>query len=288
MRRGRIGKRDSDATIIKQMIRQELPVTATLRSGDFVNHTSYISGGASTGSTSGGGGGYGTVTSVDFAVPGIFTVSGNPITSSGTITLGIATQTANRVFASPDGATGVPAFRPFLNSDLPNSAVTPGTYVNPTVTVNSKGIVTSLVGGVAGYVSGNIVLSSPGGTYFVFSVTNAGALVTTSTTEPPFTDFVIKSPGGQNYRVTVNNAGAMITTATTDPATAYSSRIPYITRTEEDATYKYYATAVDNTLVATAAWRVWRRHKATQVITRADGNRNYDNVGSGLAALSYS
>jgi len=41
--------------------------------------------------TSGGGGGSGTVTSVAVAVPSILTVSGSPITTSGTITLALAT-----------------------------------------------------------------------------------------------------------------------------------------------------------------------------------------------------
>ena len=75
MRRGRLGKRDSDVTVIKHLIRQEIPVTAVSRSEDFVSHTSYVGLGSQIGGTSGGGGGgTGTVTSVDFAVPGIFTI----------------------------------------------------------------------------------------------------------------------------------------------------------------------------------------------------------------------
>ena len=41
----------------------------------------------------------GTVTSVDLAAPAEFTVSGNPVTSSGTITIGKDTQAANTVWA---------------------------------------------------------------------------------------------------------------------------------------------------------------------------------------------
>ena len=231
------------------------------------------------------------VTSVGLSLPGIFSVSGSPVTSSGTLSASLASQTANTFFAAPNGSSGAPTFRGLLNDDLPTSGVLAGSYANANVIVNSKGIVTSISNGATvptTYVSGNIVLASPLGYYFIFSINNAGALVTTATSEPPFTDFVIKAPSGQNYRVTVNDAGAVTTTATTDPATAYSTRIPYTTLTEEDSTYKYYAVAPDNTLPATAQWRVWRRHKVTQVITRADGNRNYDNVGTGLAALSYS
>ena len=240
-----------------------------------------------TAASNGSGGG---VTSVGLSLPAMFTVTGSPVTTTGTLTATLVNQTQNLFFASPNGSTGAPTFRGIVNADLPNNGVTPGTYTNTTVTVDAKGLVTGIStgSGTTYGISGNIVLQSPGGTYFVFSVNNGGALLTTSTTEPPFTDFVIKAPSGQNYRVTVSNAGAIITTATSDPATAYSSRIPYITRTEEDATYKYYATAVDNTPLATAQWRVWRRHKVTQVVTRADGNRNYDNIGQTLNTLAYS
>jgi hypothetical protein len=232
----------------------------------------------------------GGVTSVGLSLPAIFTVTGSPITTTGTLTATLANQTQNLFFASPNGSTGAPTFRGIVNADLPNSGVTPGSYTSTNITVDAKGLITAISNGSgATYgISGSIVLQSPGGTYFVFSVNNAGALLTTSTTEPPFTDFVIKAPSGQNYRVTVSNAGAITTTATTDPATAYSSRIPYITKMEEDATYKYYATAPDNTLPSASQWRVWRRHKVTQVVTRADGNRNYDNIGQTLNTLAYS
>ncbi len=68
----------------------------------------------------GGGGGSGTVTSVDLTAPNIFNVAGVPITTSGTIALTLANQTANRVFAGP--ATGVPAaptFRALVAADIP-------------------------------------------------------------------------------------------------------------------------------------------------------------------------
>jgi hypothetical protein len=44
------------------------------------------------------------------------TVSG--ATLNGTITIGLTTPTANRVFASPDGATGAPTFRPLVINDV--------------------------------------------------------------------------------------------------------------------------------------------------------------------------
>lgn len=66
------------------------------------------------------------------------------------------------------------------------------------------------------------------------------------------------------------------------------SAVKYETLTESDSTYAYYAVAPVGSNPASSIWRVYRRHKLTQAITKADGNRNYDNVGSGLAALTYS
>jgi hypothetical protein len=59
------------------------------------------------------------VTSVALSAPSILTVSGSPLTSSGTLTLSLATQTANQVFAAPNGSSGTPAFRTLVAADLP-------------------------------------------------------------------------------------------------------------------------------------------------------------------------
>lgn len=85
--------------------------------------------------------GSGTVTSVGLSLPSLFSVSGSPVTTSGTLTASLISQSANLVFASPNGASGTPTFRAIVNNDLPNSGVAIGTY--NTLTVNSKGIVTS-------------------------------------------------------------------------------------------------------------------------------------------------
>ena len=58
------------------------------------------------------GGGSGTVTSVDVAAPAaLLTSTGGPITSSGTITLDLQTQTAATVLAAPvSGPAAAPTF----------------------------------------------------------------------------------------------------------------------------------------------------------------------------------
>ncbi len=65
--------------------------------------------------------GTGTVTSVGLAMPSIFNVSGSPVTTSGTLTATLASQSGNMFFASPDGSTGTPAFRGITSNDLPDA-----------------------------------------------------------------------------------------------------------------------------------------------------------------------
>lgn len=72
---------------------------------------------------SGGGGGSGTVTSVAATFPNFLSVSGSPITTSGTLAVSLATQTANTVFAGPtSGGAATPAFRGLVSADIPNNA----------------------------------------------------------------------------------------------------------------------------------------------------------------------
>jgi len=72
----------------------------------------------------------GTVTSVGLALPGEFTVSGTPVTTTGTLTGAWASQIQNKVFAAPSGSTGTPTFRLLVASDIPVldfSKITTGT-----------------------------------------------------------------------------------------------------------------------------------------------------------------
>lgn len=80
-----------------------------------------VSGGVISAATGGGG----TVTSVGLALPSIFTVSGSPVTGTGTLTGALNTETANTVFAGPaSGAAADPTFRTLTAADLPPFPVT--------------------------------------------------------------------------------------------------------------------------------------------------------------------
>lgn len=60
----------------------------------------------------------GTVTNVGLTMPGLFSVSGSPVTTSGTLAVSLVSQAANRIFASPDGSSGTPTFRQVAPGDV--------------------------------------------------------------------------------------------------------------------------------------------------------------------------
>jgi hypothetical protein len=82
----------------------------------------------------------GGVTSVGLAdSTGLFTISGSPVTSSGTLTLAsLNTQAQKTFFAAPNGASGAPTFRTIVASDIPTlNQNTTGTASNITASSNS-------------------------------------------------------------------------------------------------------------------------------------------------------
>ena len=75
-------------------------------------------------------------------LPAMFSVTGSPVTTTGTLAATLATQTANLVFAGPNtGSAAAPTFRALVNNDLPTSGVSAGTYAK--VTLNTRGVATA-------------------------------------------------------------------------------------------------------------------------------------------------
>jgi hypothetical protein len=124
-------------------------------------------------------GGSGTVTSVALTVPGIFTVSGSPITTSGTLAVSLATQTANTVWAGPSsGSAAAPTFRALVALDIPSlagSAIGSGVVG---VTYGGTGANLSATGGANQFVR----QSSSGANLTVSAI--ASADITTALTTP--------------------------------------------------------------------------------------------------------
>lgn len=86
----------------------------------------------------------GTVTSIDLAVPGLlYTVSGNPVTTSGTLTFSLKTQGANTFLAGPtSGAAATPTMRAIVAADLPvmvgsGASHAPGAVPDPGATAGT-------------------------------------------------------------------------------------------------------------------------------------------------------
>ena len=112
----------------------------------------------------------GTVTSVNMSVPAILSVSGGPITSSGTLAVTLAPENANLIFAGPtSGGAATPAFRSLIATDIPtlpnsnlqNSSVTLGTTnVSLGATASSLAALNSVGLGVNGATTGVITMAN--------------------------------------------------------------------------------------------------------------------------------
>lgn len=91
----------------------------------------------------------GTVTSVALSLPSFITVSGSPVTTSGTLTGTLATQAAGTFFAGPtSGAAAAPTFRALQAPTIQQfTAGTSGTYTLP---AGALYIVVKMVGAGAG------------------------------------------------------------------------------------------------------------------------------------------
>lgn len=82
----------------------------------------------------------GTVTSVALSLPATFSVSGSPITSSGTFTVTFANQTANRFLAGPSsGGATTPTWRAIVQGDLPLYSIDNNRMTNmPALSVKAR------------------------------------------------------------------------------------------------------------------------------------------------------
>ena len=90
----------------------------------------------------------GTVTSVGLSMPAVFSVAGSPVTSAGTITVSLATQTANLVFSSAtSGGAATPAFRALVAADLPIVTIAKG-GTNSSAALSNSRVMISVGGAV--------------------------------------------------------------------------------------------------------------------------------------------
>ena len=87
----------------------------------------------------------GSVLSVGLTLPAEFTVTGSPVTTSGTLAATWANEAANKVLAGPaTGAPATPSFRSLVAADFPAGV---GTVTSVGLTLAVPGIFTESVGG---------------------------------------------------------------------------------------------------------------------------------------------
>lgn len=130
--------------------------------------------------------GTGTVTSVGLSLPAIFTVSGSPVTTTGTLTATLASQTANYFFAAPNGSAGAPTFRAIVAADVPTlNQNTTGTADNVTgiVAVANGGTGTATPALVAGT---NVTITGTWPNQTINSSNPGGTVTSVAATVPSF------------------------------------------------------------------------------------------------------
>lgn len=178
--------------------------------------------------------GSGTVTSVALSLPAIFTVSGSPVTTSGTLSATLASQTANTIFAAPNGTAGAPTFRTLVAADIPSldtAKITTGTFGvdrggtgAATLTGVLVGNGTSAITGVTGTAS-QLLRRNAGDTAYEFFTHDFA-----STAGATFTGQIISTRANN----TANGAGQIFLNGTTgnriDFAAVGSSNPAFTTR----------------------------------------------------------
>jgi hypothetical protein len=164
--------------------------------------------------------GTGTVTSVAATVPtSILSVSGSPITTSGTLALSLATQTANYVWSGPTtGSAATPTFRALVAADIPalsylsTSGGTVSGNVTITGTLEVQGSITTISSTTLTVADKNIELgkvttpsesTADGGGITLKSVSDHTILYTAATTSWDFSDH-INLASGKAFKINGN------------------------------------------------------------------------------------
>lgn len=159
-----------------------------------------------------GSGGTGGVTSVGLSLPGIFTVSGSPVTTTGTLTGTLATQTANTIFAGPTtGGAATPAFRSLVSADIPNNAADTSGKSATTDALNTSGAAVNVSGsappGGAGY-----TCITTDATHCTWQLAGGTGTVTSIATTAPITGGTITTTGTigiDSFAMTAPSPGAV-------------------------------------------------------------------------------
>lgn len=124
------------------------------------------------GAAGSGGSGSGTVSSIGLAVPSWLSVSGSPVTTSGTLSISSASTAANLVLASPNGSAGALTPRSLVAADLPLATVSAFGAVKPdgtTITISS-GVISAVASSNINFADGEVPTGTINGTNIAFTL----------------------------------------------------------------------------------------------------------------------
>jgi hypothetical protein len=181
--------------------------------------------------------GTGTVTSVAMTVPTEFSVSGSPITSSGTLAISKANETANTVWAGPTtGAAAQPTFRALVTADMPagtgtvTSIATTAPITGGTITTTGTIGVSDMTGDAgSGGTRGTVPAPAAGdtaagkflkadGTWEIPSGTSTGSVTSISATSP-----IVVTPSPITTTGTISHATSGVTAASYGDSTHFTN-----------------------------------------------------------------
>lgn len=177
--------------------------------------------------------GTGTVTSVAMTVPNWLSISGSPVTTTGTLAVTAANQSANTFLAGPaTGSPAAPVFRVLADADLPASAVT----LTGTQTVSNKTLTAPIVaGGMTA--SGSAPNTFAGSTGTFVTSTGANTLSGATTINDATTPSLTTASGKVNTGfVTISGKTSGALKFTTSDATAQTVTVSLAAQTMGAAT----------------------------------------------------
>jgi hypothetical protein len=152
------------------------------------------------------GGGSGTVTSVGFAdasTTPIYTITGSPVTTSGTLTQTLSVQSANLIFSGPaSGSPAQPSFRALVNADVNPITLMPNLTIGAATQLTGQVSLTTQVSGVLPVANGGTSLAT---------LTANNVILGNGTSAPLFV-----APGSSGHILTSNGT----TWQSTAPATS--------------------------------------------------------------------